>query len=265
VSFKVNQAWGQFGTAIVGNHLAAVNEGATPGIAGYTPSAPCVAQPGTTFCGYPEDKWGWASLTGIEIKLPWIAAGDRIGGFFNYGVGAPRFSGGSNLASPSLYGSGNNVALGWVTDAVFLNGSGFEQTTAWTAAAAYEHYWTRNFSTTVYGTYTEMSYNDTVINGRWFCGGPGAAAQSAVNVSLATTCDPGFKFWTVGTHTDWFPVSGFRLGVDVLWTQIESNMSGATVTLARFQNRPQGAYTITDEGILSVAFRAQRSFPAGGE
>jgi hypothetical protein len=42
-------------------------------------------------------------------------------------------------------------------------------------------------------------------------------------------------------------------------------MDGATVTLARFQNRPAGLYTIDKEGILSVAARAQRSFPAGGE
>jgi hypothetical protein len=84
-------------------------------------------------------------------------------------------------------------------------------------------------------------------------------------VSTSTACDPGFKFWTVGTHTDWFPVAGFRLGVDVLWTQIESKMDGATVTLARFQNRPAGTYAIDKEGILAVAARAQRSFPAGGE
>jgi len=264
VAYKVNQAWGQFGVAAVANHLSAVNYTATPGIAGYAPTAPCIQQPGTTWCGYPKDEWGWAVLSGIEIKLPWIAQGDRIGGYFNYGVGAPRFSGGSNLASPSLYGSGNTVALGWITDAVFLNGTGFEQTTAWTAAAAYEHYWVRNFSTTVYGTYTDMSYSDTVVNGRWFCGGPGAAAQGNVNVPLASTCDPGFKYWTVGTHTDWFPVSGFRLGIDVLWVQIEPNLTGP-VTLARFQNRPQGVYTVEKEGILAVAARAQRSFPAGGE
>jgi hypothetical protein len=268
VSFKVNQAWGQFGTAFIGNKNNATYYGATPGITGYAPSGACVAQPQTTFCTYPDDKWGWAWLTGIEIKLPWIAPGDRIGGYFNYGVGAVRYSAGSNLRSPGLFEGGNNVGVGTITDTVYVNGSQQEQTTAWTAAAAYEHYWTSNFSTTVYGTYTQLSYSDTVVNSRWFCGGGGArtpnmnltAAANAAGVS----CDPGFNFWTVGTHTDWFPVAGFRLGVDVQWTQIETAYAGQTLVLNTSQGaRPTGLYTAKDEGILGVIFRAQRSFPAG--
>src|SRR5215203_660058 len=252
LSYKVNQAWGQFGTAIVANKLAATYDTGAPGLA---PTNPCNVQAGTTFCGHPSDEWGWASLTGIEIKLPWIAPGDRIGGYFNYGVGASRYSGGSTLASPNLFGGGNTVAVGWITDAVFVNGSGYEQTTAWSAAAAYEHYWTSNFSTTVYGTYTDVSYNDTVVNSRIFCGAGGGASQattSALDLRGVASCDPGFKFWTVGTHTDWFPVRGFRLGVDVLWTQIESNMEGQNIIVRNaFQARPSGTYGITDEGILS--------------
>ena len=112
-------------------------------------------------------------------------------------------------------------------------------------------------------TYTEVSYNDTVVNGRWFCGGPGAAVQNIV-VPGATRCDPGFNFWTVGTHTDWFPVAGFRLGVDVNWTNIETAYAG-NVTLTKAQGaRPTGVYVAKDGGILGVVFRAQRSFPAGG-
>src|SRR3954451_6244459 len=89
LSLKVNQAWGHFGTAVVANKLAAeyYTGAAAPG---YVPNASCAAAvtgaPATTTCCYPTDGWGWASLTGIEIKLPWIAPGDRIGGYLNYGV-----------------------------------------------------------------------------------------------------------------------------------------------------------------------------------
>ena len=263
VNFAVNQAWGRLGVSVIGNPIHTQYYGATPGAPGYVPSAPCVAQPFTTFCNYPEDDWGWAVLSGIDIKAPWFGPGDHFGGYFNYGVGAIRYAGGSNLNSPGLFDGGNQVAFGVITDAVFVNGSGFELTTAWTAGGGFEHFWLPNFSSTVYGTFTEVSYSDTVINNRWFCGANGAAVQ---NISLAAAnagavCDPGFRFWTVGSHTDWYPVPGFRLAVDVLYTHIDTAFDGLLVSLAKSQGaRPTGIYTAKDQGIVSVVFRAQRSF-----
>ena len=46
----------------------------------------------------------------------------------------------------------------------YINGSSLEQTTAWTVGAGFEYFWTRNFSSTIYGNYTEVSYNNTVID-----------------------------------------------------------------------------------------------------
>jgi Porin subfamily len=128
VVLRVNQAWGDASIGIVGNHNQATHYTA-PGGPG------TCAQAGTALCGHPDDKWGWAFISGIEIKLPSIGLGDRVGGYFNYGVGAMRYSGGFALASPGLFGSGNTVALGVVTDAVFVNGSDIQQTTAWSTGA----------------------------------------------------------------------------------------------------------------------------------
>jgi len=64
VNFAVNQAWGRFGVSVIGNPNHATYYTAAPGAPGYVPSAPCTAQPGTTFCNYPSDKWGWAVLSG---------------------------------------------------------------------------------------------------------------------------------------------------------------------------------------------------------
>jgi Porin subfamily len=120
--------------------------------------------------------------------------------------------------------------------------------------------WTRNFSSTIYGTYTEVSYNSTVVNNRLFCGGGGAVAQAIV-VAAATTCDPGFKFWTIGTHHDWFPLPGLRFAVDVQYTGIGTAMDGQTVTLTTKQgNRPSGVYTAKDLSNLAVMFRAIRAW-----
>ena len=153
-----------------------------------------------------------------------------------------------NLSSPGLFGTGNQIAWGVVTDAVYVNGSSQEQTTAWTVGGGFEYFWTRNFSSTIYGTYTEVSYNDTVVNNRWFCGGGGGRSRSS-SVGSAT-CDPGFKYWTVGTHHDWFPLPGLRLAVDVMYMGIESAVAGQTVTLGTKSGaRPTGIYPVKDQGI----------------
>src|SRR5882757_2422062 len=256
VNFAVNQAWGRFGVSAVFNKVNATYYTGTLATTGACPTT----QTGTSACGAPDDKWGWAVLSGIDIKAPWAGPGDHFGGYFNYGVGASAYSGGSNLNSPGLFGSGNTVALGVITDGVFVNGGQFELTTTWTAGAGYEHYWLANVSTAVYGNYTQVRYNDNVINSRLFCGGTNAANQN-IRVGTGVECDPGFNFWIVGLIQNWFPAPGFRLAVDVQYTRIETAFEGQTVTLSKTVGlRPTGTYTAKDQGILSVTFRAQRSF-----
>lgn len=264
VAFKVSQAWGRFDVSVTGNPIHATYYTAAPGVPGYVPGAACAARPGTTSCDHPSDVWGWAAQTGVIINIPWIGPGDVFGAYGAYGVGASANAGGQFFDSPGLYGSGNNIALGALTDAVYLNGSGFQLTTAWTAGAAFTHWWTSNVSSTAFGAHTEVSYNDTVLNNRWFCGGGGAAVQS-VGGPAAGSCNPNFGLTTIGTHTDWYPVPSFRLAVEVLYTKIDTAFDGATVSLTSKQGaRPTGPYTAKDEGISSVVFRAQRQWPAVG-
>jgi hypothetical protein len=250
VALRVNQAWGAASIAAIG-HLNQARY--------YTSFNGC-AQTGTTPCGYPSDEWGFAVVSGAEIKLDFLSRGSRVGGYVLYGVGATRFGAGNNLASPGLFSSGNQVAWGVVTDSVYVNGSSQELTTSWSAGAGFEYFWSRNFSSTIYGSYTEVSYNSTVVNNRWFCGGGGGVNQNVI-LTGATVCDPGFTYWTVGTHHDWFPVPGLRFAVDIMYNGIETATDGATISLSKAQgNRPTGSYTARNLGITSVIFRAQRSW-----
>jgi Porin subfamily len=257
VNFAVNQAWGRLGVSAIFNKINATYYTGTTPTTGNCP----VGFTGTTLCAYPDDKWGWAVLSGIDIKAPWLGPGDHFGGSINYGQGAAAYSGGNNLNSPGLFAANNQVALGVITDAVYINGRQFELTTAWSATVGYEHFWLPNFSTTWYSQYAQVRYNDTVVNSRVFCNGGGG--QSIV-VANNITCDPGFNYWTVGSHTDWYPVPGFRLAVDVAYFRIETAFDGQLVTLTKTQGaRPTGVYLAKDEGILAVVFRAQRSFATG--
>src|SRR5262249_40453125 len=173
-----------------------------------------------------------------------------------------RRCGRGNLRSPSLFGGGNTLALGVITDGVFVNGGQFEFTTAWSTGFGYEHFWLPNFSTTVFGTYSQVRYNDNVINSNLFCNGGGAVQQNLI--FKGANCDPGFNYWTIGTHTDWYPVPDFRLAAEVLYSRIETAFDGQSVTLSKTAGlRPTGVYTAKDMGILSVGFRAQRAFATG--
>ena len=65
----------------------------------------------------------------------------------------------------------------------------------------------------------------------------------------------------MGAVTNWYPVAGFRLAFDVVYTRIETAFEGQTISLSKTTGlRPTGSYTAKDQGILAVTFRAQRSF-----
>jgi len=252
VALQVRQAWGGASLAVVATHNQASYYTVGNGCAG--------GQTSTTLCGSPGDQWGFAVLSGTDIKLDMLSPGTHFAIYGSYGVGATAYAGGGLLFSPGLYGSGNQIAFGVVTDAVYVNGRGLEQTTSWTIAGGLEYYWTRNFSSTVYGGYAGVTYNSAVVDNRLFCGGGGGVAQNIV-VGAGTVCDPSFNLWLLGTHHDWFPIPGLRFSVDVMHTGVKTAMEGATVTLATKQgNRPSGVYTVKDLGITSVIFRAQRTW-----
>jgi hypothetical protein len=265
---------------------------------------------GTDLCGHPKDKWGVAFVGGIEFKLatflPSIAAaGDRIGGYVTYGVGASAYGGGNNLTSPALFSSGNRVALGVTSDAVYCTpqsqGNGnllinaasctgnLEQTTSWAFGVGYEHYWMPNLSTKIYGGYGEQLYNNAVKNGGWLCGntgsgvvqGTGATTNNQPNALTGGIlipggtgrCNPSFNMTMVAAQINWFPVPGFRMAFEVAYTGIGTAFAGQQVLLLRSANgvlgvegaRHSGLYTATDQSIVSAAVRVQRGFGGVGE
>ena len=139
-----------------------------------------------------------------------------------------------------------------------MPGTQLELTTAWAAGGGFEYFWTRNFSSTVYGGYTRTEYNAN------------ASAMICSRVSHSGACDPNFSIWGIGTHHDWFPVAGLRFAVDVMYTGVDTAFGGQTITVGSTGTqlrptgaRPTGAYLAQDLGILTLAFRAQRTWGGG--
>jgi hypothetical protein len=262
-AFKINQAWGYWATSVVAHKVSATYW-------------QCDGTAASDICGYPDDKWGWAIQTGGEFKLGMIAPGDRFGFVARYGQGASAFSGGSNLASPSTFGGGNKVAIGFMTDGIYTNDNQIELTTTWSVGAGYEHNWTPNLKTSFTGEYTKVLYNDVAaadIANR-VC--PGAEVP---RIGLAdTSCDPNWSFFQGGIRTQWTPVAGFILGVDLAYTKVFTAFKGADATLNTVTDgeasgnvlgghRSTGdggpLYRVADQDVYSVIFRAQRNFNAG--
>jgi len=191
IDFKLNQAWGYWATSFVAHDVSASYYDCTG--QAINNSAP------VTYCGHPNDRVGWAAMTGGEFKLDFINPGDRFGFTARYAVGAAGYGGGGNLGSAGLFGSGNNLAVGFMADAIFTGGTPFgtnsvanplsacqnlnpgvtgslptvgtfgqacntsslQLTTTWSVGAGYEHAWTPNLKTSLTGAYTSVEYNNT--------------------------------------------------------------------------------------------------------
>jgi hypothetical protein len=263
-AFRIDQAWGRWSAALVAHDVNATYYTST-GATGACPNGTVAL----TTCGHPADRVGWVILTGGELKLPMIAAGDRVGYFAHYGQGTSAYSGGGNLSSPALFGAGNTLAAGWLTDGVFVNGSGIELTTTWTVGAGYEHYWMPglpSLKTSVFGAYTQVLYDQTAKG--YFATNvcPSAAAGGQAGFNAVTNCNPNWSFFQGGIRTQWQPLPLFYMGVELAYTRVFTAFNGSTANLSGGGGnpvsgaRPSGIYTIGDEGTWSVIFRVQRSF-----
>jgi hypothetical protein len=281
VDFRIDQAWGYWATSAVAHDVRATyytdSSATCPNPLGLGPNGSAI-----TSCGHPGDKIGWSIMTGGEVKLPMITPGDKFGLGARYAQGASGFGGGSVLGSAGLFGSGNNVAVGWLTDGVYLNGTGIELTTTWTVMAGYEHNWTPQFKTSFTGGYTRVSY-DSTAKGYFATNVCAAGAQAGINGSagttLATNCNPDWGFFQGGIRTQWTPVPGFYMGLEAMYTQIWTAFNGTSAVLAGTNTsatsgavtalnpviggRQAGTYNINNQGIWSLIFRTQRNFNSG--
>src|SRR4029077_13261373 len=150
------------------------------------------------------------------------------------------------------------AGFGWVTDGIFSGsavagtGTNVELTTTWGINGFFQHIWNPKWRTSLYGGYVEQDYNGNAKT--QICGaaaGGAVAAPLGVGMTAVTNCNPDFSFWQVGSRTQWNPHPDLDVGVDVLWTHLNTAFKG-TAVLAASGARPSGTYTIDDQDILSV-------------
>jgi hypothetical protein len=219
---------------------------------------------GPDITSHPDDKWGWAVGAGLLLKMPWDAkdtfavAGHYCEGATTYCVNVPG-SYGARSSAASLFQDGG-LALGWWDDAYFadtatLRGE-LELPKVWSVQAGFQHYWTNSLRSSIWGVYSsyEASSNavDTLVcAARGF--GPGCADWNA---------------WQVGSRTIWNPVTNLDIGLEVMYTKIETAFAGGRTNCVGAGCVPTGGnpagiptvVNIQDNDVWSGILRIQRNF-----
>jgi hypothetical protein len=269
-TLRVDQTWGsaQVMAALHDNSAANYTSSAT-GVCGVVafPAAATSGLTGNINCGGPDDNLGWAAGFGAFLNMDFINKGDKLNFQVTFAEGAIKYVANTPpaLGSPAKFdGSpfpgliGGSLGVGFFTDGVFANGTQIENTRAWGVAAAYDHRWTPALKTSVYGGYTAFEYNANAT--ALICGSMAVAPATAGSFRAPTNCDPDFAYWAIGSRTQWNITPSLYIGVDVLYSRLDTAFSGGTgiFTAATGLPRNTGTYLIEDQDQFSVTFRAQR-------
>jgi hypothetical protein len=272
-NLRVDQAWG---AAQIMGAVQNVGGGYFGGTVGGGSCATGAALVNGNVCsGHPQDEIGFAIGAGIKINFPMIGPGDYFQAQVNYTEGAVRFAAltPSSAGGPGIFGSGGvagtagTLGLGYFNDASYANGTGLNLTTAWSAQAAYEHYWTPSLRTSLVGAYTDISYNDA------------ASAQMCTNVNTlgvisangisgvvgpgGTACGAGtfdWSYWSVSSRTQWNITKEFYVGLEGFYGHLNTmNKGGAALyTASGTGAQPTGVRIFDDQEVFVYRMRVHR-------
>ena len=192
-----------------------------------------------------DSDTGWAVGAGLRINLPMIGKGDYLLGQVAYMEGAANYIfnqagvGGAQVNLRDGFPAVTKTGYGFVSDGINVGGAGndVDLTTGWSLTAGFEHVWTPQWKTSIYGTYVEFNYS-TAASAQ-------VAAIAFADTGAVATGSADWDMWQIGSRTVWTPVANLDLSVDVLYTKVNGGFSGPVYG---------------DNDIVSAIFRAQRNF-----
>lgn len=243
-NIRLDQAWGliQLSAAahqVTGNYYDAATTG----------------NAGSIVAGHPSDKWGFAVTGALQLKNLPTGPGDDIKISGTYSEGALRYVLGQSGATPRnfvRYDGGDLTFAGVpVADGVFSGafGGGIELTKAYGFNGAFNHNWNKNWSSSVFGSWSHVDYNGNATN--IICNGAGTYGAGT------TSCNPDFNISQLGLSTTWKPVKNLAFIAEGTWVNIKQNNVGATNGLT---TRAGQTYAYGDQDVYSGILRVQRNF-----
>ena len=184
----------------------------------------------TVTTGHPSDSWGWVAGAGLKLNAPMIAQGDYFDAEVNFTQGALKYlySGeDSNMDNVQ----GTTQGWGVATDCVYnsLTSSSCEQTTGWSAVAAFEHYWTPQWHQSLTGGYMHVSYDATANATLCAAEAAGIVSKGVVTAdgNVTAACSNDWSYWAVGSRLQWDITKSFYIGVEALYSQLDTATSGS--------------------------------------
>ncbi len=244
-NLRLDQAWGSLHIAAAAHEVHGTY---------YTPS--------DSSTGHPESTWGYAVTGAFELKNLPTGVGDSLKVEATFANGAAKYTFGGTWDSSGAgrlakIGDGG-LAFGYVLDGVYANGTGIQKSDAWDVSAFYEHYWNPAWRTSVFGSYSHISYGSTgdalllaaANGGRLSTGTTNASGSFALGVAQ------------IGTRTAWNPVKDLTLAAEFSYTRLDQHLSGTfTSTGTSVPGYAAGTtFQLKDQNLYTGSVQILRSF-----
>ncbi|WP_315836952.1 porin [Bradyrhizobium prioriisuperbiae] len=251
-NLRFDQAWGTAHVAVAAHEVHGTY---------YTPS--------NSDTGHPSSTWGYAVSGAFELKNLPTGVGDSLKVEATFANGAPKYVFGGAWdaygAGRFAVANGGTMAFGYILDGVYsgtssLNGSGISKTDSWDVSAFYEHYWTPQWRTSVFASYSHIAY--------------GSAGNAALLVAFngpvvtANSIAPGSKLSgnfdlnvaQIGTRTAWSPVKDLTLAAEFYYTRMDQNFTGTINVVGVPGYAGASPFVLRDQNLYNGGFQVQRSF-----
>ena len=209
---------------------------------------------------HPDDKWGWAVGAGILLKMPWDAK-DTFAVAASTAKAPPPMRERARLVRWSFERCANlfqdgGVAAGWWDDAYFgrANRGQLELPKVWSVQAGFQHYWTNSLRSSIWGVYSQYEASSNSVDT--------LDLRSARLRSGLRGLD---HRWQVGSRTIWNPVTNLDIGLEVMYTKIETAFRrrparGSGVAGRGPARGAASVHNIQDNDVWSGILRIQRNF-----
>jgi hypothetical protein len=229
--------------------------------------------------GHPPDVFGWAVSGGAQFNIP---GGHALGFNAQWAEGANGYGIATGNNGWSLLRPGTSVGVGWATDGVFATGTDVELTQTWNVIAFYQHIWSPQWRTSIFGGFGQVDYSDrakeiinqamptsAVVPGGAVVTNPCNPVGGVFSPAVPTfttliplpgnSCDPNFSFFEVGTRTQWNPVPQLDIGLQFMYTRLNTAYAGPAFVVLQVPQQST-VLEVEDQDVFSVLFRFQRNF-----
>ena len=205
-----------------------------------------------------------------------LPEGGKFGVNFQYAKGAAGY--GSAGGNWFILDPGQSVGIGLMADGISTSAPTSRclrcgTPSRSTSSAGHAPRWKTSF----FGGYVDISYDGDAANhinrhlpgttGQVICGGvPVGGAVFAPGLTIApggvnNSCSPDFSYWQAGTRTQWNPHPNLDIGLEVLYTKLNTAYKGALIAPGFNPGLPQNpVFELADQDVWSAFFRWQRNF-----